>query len=131
MTATAAIFAPRGETLGRAERQFFHDVDPWGFILFARNIGTADQLRGLCADLRETLGRDAPILIDQEGGRVQRILPPLARRWRPPLTDVARLGSRAGEGMYLRARDHRRRAARLRHRCELHPDAGCGRRGHP
>ena len=104
MTATAAIFAPRGEVLSTAERRFFADANPWGFILFARNIGTADQLRGLCADLRETLGRDAPILIDQEGGRVQRILPPLARRWKPPLDDVMQLGDRAAEGMYLRAR---------------------------
>ncbi|WP_417524844.1 glycoside hydrolase family 3 N-terminal domain-containing protein [Marinovum sp.] len=104
MTATAAIFAPRGEKLTGAERQFFHDVDPWGFILFARNIGSADQIRGLCADLRETVGRNAPILIDQEGGRVQRILPPLARRWSPPLNDVSRLGPKAPEGMYLRAR---------------------------
>ncbi|WP_323767296.1 glycoside hydrolase family 3 N-terminal domain-containing protein [Marinovum sp.] len=104
MTATAAIFAPRGEVLTGAERQFFHDVDPWGFILFARNIRDATQIRALCGDLRETVGRNAPILIDQEGGRVQRILPPLARRWRPPLTDVARLGPRAVDGMYLRAR---------------------------
>ncbi|MEQ8341709.1 MAG: glycoside hydrolase family 3 N-terminal domain-containing protein [Marinovum algicola] len=104
MTATAAIFAPRGEKLTGVERQFFRDVDPWGFILFARNIGDAAQLRALCEDLRATVGRDAAILIDQEGGRVQRILPPLARRWRPPLTDVARLGARAPEGMYLRAR---------------------------
>ncbi|MGY3436957.1 MULTISPECIES: glycoside hydrolase family 3 N-terminal domain-containing protein [unclassified Marinovum] len=104
MTATAAIFAPRGEELTGAERQFFAEADPWGFILFARNIANADQIRALTKDLRETVGRNAPVLIDQEGGRVQRILPPLARRWKPPLTDVVRLGDKAAEGMYLRAR---------------------------
>lgn len=104
MTARAAIFAPRGTKLTGAEKAFFREADPWGFILFARNIGSADQIRALCADLRDTLGRDAPILIDQEGGRVQRILPPLATRWKPPLDDVIRLGDKADRGMYLRAR---------------------------
>lgn len=104
MTATAAIFAPRGEVLSNTERRFFAEANPWGFILFARNIGSVDEIRALCGDLREAVGRDAPILIDQEGGRVQRILPPLARRWKPPLNDVERLGDKAADGMYLRAR---------------------------
>ena len=52
---------------------------PWGFILFARNIGEAEQIRDLVAEMRDCVGRpDAPVFIDQEGGRVQRMRPPLA-----------------------------------------------------
>jgi beta-N-acetylhexosaminidase len=65
------------------ERHFLRDAQPWGVILFARNIGAADEIRRLCADAREALGRDAPVLIDQEGGRVQRIGPPLVRAYPP------------------------------------------------
>ena len=49
---------------------------PWGFILFRRNIDNPAQVTALCAALRESVGWDAPILIDQEGGRVQRMGPP-------------------------------------------------------
>ena len=74
---SAAIFGCEGTTLSRRERDFFRDVSPWGFILFKRNIETPDQVRALTAALRDTVGRDdAPILIDQEGGRVQRMGPP-------------------------------------------------------
>jgi beta-N-acetylhexosaminidase len=55
---------------------FFRDVDPWAFILFARNIETPEQVRRLCANLRNAIGREALIFIDQEGGRVQRLRPP-------------------------------------------------------
>jgi beta-N-acetylhexosaminidase len=58
------------------ERAFFRDADPWGFILFARHCPSAVEVRALCAELRESVGRDAPILIDQEGGRVARMKPP-------------------------------------------------------
>jgi len=51
-------------------------ADPWGFILFKRNVDSPDQVRGLTAELRETVGRDAVVLVDQEGGRVQRLGPP-------------------------------------------------------
>ena len=79
MTAGACILGCAGPLLTEAEKAFFADVRPWGFILFARNIETPDQVRALTAALRETVGRDdAPILIDQEGGRVQRLRPP---RW--------------------------------------------------
>ena len=58
----------------------FAAVDPLGFILFARNCVDPAQVRALVADLRETAGRDdAPVLIDQEGGRVARLQPP---HWR-------------------------------------------------
>lgn len=73
----AAVFGCSGPVLTAAERDFFRACDPLGFILFARNIQAPDQVRRLTADLREAVGRaDAPILIDQEGGRVQRLRPP-------------------------------------------------------
>ena len=65
-------------------------MDPWGFILFARNIETPDQLRRLTAGLREAVGRDAPILIDQEGGRVQRMRSPHWREYLPALDQMKR-----------------------------------------
>ena len=77
MTASACILGCAGPALTEAEKGFFADVRPWGFILFARNIETPDQVRALTAALRETVGHeDAPILVDQEGGRVQRLKPP-------------------------------------------------------
>lgn len=65
--------------MSEEERRFFTASDPLGFILFARNIESPDQVRALTAALRDTVGRDAPILIDQEGGRVRRLRPPLWR----------------------------------------------------
>lgn len=73
----AAIFGCEGLSLSDAEKRFFEDANPFGFILFARNIETPDQVRALVRDLRATVGDDAaPVLIDQEGGRVQRLRPP-------------------------------------------------------
>jgi beta-N-acetylhexosaminidase len=73
----ACILGCASTTLSREETAFFRDVKPWGFILFARNVETPDQVRKLVDALRETVGRaDAPVLIDQEGGRVQRLKPP-------------------------------------------------------
>jgi beta-N-acetylhexosaminidase len=94
--------------LAPAERAFFRDARPWGFIVFKRNIETPDQLRGLVQDFRACVERtDAPVLIDQEGGRVQRLGPPHWRRFPPgraygdlsandPLfrREVTRLGAR-------------------------------------
>lgn len=73
------IFGLNGPQLSAGEAAFFRDCNPWGFILFARNIENPEQLRRLCADLRESVGRDALIFTDQEGGRVQRLGPP---HWR-------------------------------------------------
>lgn len=76
----AAIFGCAGPVLSDEERRFFTQTAPLGFILFARNIETPDQVRALVRDLRDSVGRaDAPVLIDQEGGRVQRLRPP---HWR-------------------------------------------------
>lgn len=58
------------------EKAFFRDADPWGFILFARHCPSTDEVRNLCAELRDCVGRNAPILIDQEGGRVARMKAP-------------------------------------------------------
>lgn len=74
MTARAVIFGCDGHELTAEEQSFFRETQPWGFILFSRNCGSPDQVRRLTASLRACVGRsDAPILIDQEGGRVQRL----------------------------------------------------------
>ena len=60
-----------------AEREFIRAERPWGFILFKRNVETPAQVARLVGELRESVGEsDAPVLIDQEGGRVQRLGPP-------------------------------------------------------
>lgn len=106
MAARAVIFGCRGTTLSDAERAFYRAADPWGFILFARNIETPDQLRGLTAALRESVGREAPVLIDQEGGRVARMGPPNWRAWRPALDECDSLPDLAARvrAMELRSR---------------------------
>jgi beta-N-acetylhexosaminidase len=91
MAARAVILGCAGPELSEAERAFFAAADPWGFILFARNIETPEQARRLTASLRDSVGRDAPILIDQEGGRVQRLRGPVWREWAPALEDCAGL----------------------------------------
>ncbi|HUF55430.1 MAG TPA: glycoside hydrolase family 3 N-terminal domain-containing protein [Thermohalobaculum sp.] len=85
MSQLAAIFGFKGPRLEARERDFFRDARPWGFILFDRNVEDPDQLRRLTAELRDAAGRDAPILIDQEGGRVQRLRPPHWPQWQPVL----------------------------------------------
>ncbi len=74
---SAAIYGCAGLVLTPEEAAFFAEVRPWGFILFRRNIDTPDQVRALTSALRAAINDpDAPILIDQEGGRVQRMGPP-------------------------------------------------------
>jgi beta-N-acetylhexosaminidase len=74
----AAIFGLSGLTLTAQEMAFFKRVQPWAYILFSRNIADAAQLRSLTDSLRALSGRKKlPIFIDQEGGRVQRLRPPL------------------------------------------------------
>ncbi|HJO71846.1 MAG TPA: beta-N-acetylhexosaminidase [Rhodospirillales bacterium] len=90
----AVILGCGGPVLGDAERRFFRDADPLGFILFARNCKDPDQVRNLIAELRDCVGRaDAPVLIDQEGGRVARLGPP---HWRavPPARRFAEIAGR-------------------------------------
>jgi len=77
MSTRAFITGIAGLELSAAEREFIQSERPWGFILFKRNIETPAQVAQLVAELRSTIGNpDAPILIDQEGGRVQRLGPP-------------------------------------------------------
>ncbi|MDP1628135.1 MAG: beta-N-acetylhexosaminidase [Parvibaculum sp.] len=104
MSLRAAIYGCAGTELGSAERSFFREARPWGFILFARNVADPAQLRSLTADLREAVGYDAPVLIDQEGGRVQRLRPPHWRAWPA--------GRRYGE-LYARDAEKGLAAARL------------------
>lgn len=87
----AVIFGCYGHELTNTERSFFADADPWGFILFLRNIEGPRQVRKLVAELRDAVGWDAPVLIDQEGGRVQRLLPPAWTGWPSPLDFVSAL----------------------------------------
>ncbi len=99
----AAIFGCLGPVLSDDEAAFFRDADPFGFILFARNVESPVQLRALTADLRAAVGRDAPVLIDQEGGRVQRLRAPQWHEWAPPFDTVSRARDPA-RAMWLRSR---------------------------
>jgi beta-N-acetylhexosaminidase len=86
----AVVLGCTGEELSPEERRFFRAADPVGFILFRRNCRDPAQVRDLVGSLREAIGRDdAPILIDQEGGRVARLGPPHWRRY----PSAGRLGS--------------------------------------
>ena len=114
---TACIFGCAGQTLSDTERDFFRDVQPWGFIVFRRNIDSPDQLRRLTEALRDTVGRvDAPILIDQEGGRVQRMRPP---HW--PVYPPSRAYGKVAGGIFAQ-----REAARLGARLMAHDLAAVG-----
>jgi beta-N-acetylhexosaminidase len=77
MSSRAFITGVSGLELSAAERAFIRAERPWGFILFKRNVETPDQVSALVKELRSCLGEaDAPVLIDQEGGRVARLGPP-------------------------------------------------------
>ena len=79
MNTRGFITGVSGTELGAAERAFIAEARPWGFILFKRNVETPQQVVSLVSELRDTAGRpEAPVLIDQEGGRVQRLGRP---RW--------------------------------------------------
>ncbi|MEX0366220.1 MAG: beta-N-acetylhexosaminidase [Ruegeria sp.] len=100
----ATILDAEGLRLNADEKALFRDVNPFGFILFARNVESADQVHALCADFREAVGWNCPVTMDQEGGRVQRLRAPLAREWLPPLDHVEQAGAEAERAMYLRYR---------------------------
>jgi beta-N-acetylhexosaminidase len=77
MNRRAFITGVSGPELSAAEREFIRTARPWGFILFKRNIETPAQVTNLVQELREAIGDpEAPVLVDQEGGRVQRLGPP-------------------------------------------------------
>ena len=104
LVAGAYILGPPGAALSADAAAFFRDADPFGFILFDRNIETPDQTRALISDLRTAVGRDAPVLIDQEGGRVQRMWHPHWREWPAALDHATAAGADAERVMYLRYR---------------------------
>ena len=104
MSFGATILDADGLRLSTDEKAFFREADPFGFILFARNIDTADQVYALCSQMRESVGREAPITIDQEGGRVQRLAGPTWTEWTPPLDFIQTAGDNAIRAMYLRYR---------------------------
>ena len=81
MAARAFICGLSGHDLTDDERYFLREAQPWGVILFRRNVDSPIQVAHLCREIRNTLERDVPILVDQEGGRVQRIGPPHLRRY--------------------------------------------------
>ena len=71
-------FAVSGTELTADERAFLRAANPLGFILFGRNCEVPDDICKLAAELRDSVGRrDAPVLIDQEGGTVMRLRPPI------------------------------------------------------
>lgn len=101
----AMILGAAGQCLTVEELALYRDERPWGFILFARNIREVAQVQDLVASMHDAVGRpDAPIFIDQEGGRVQRLRPPLA----PNYPNAAALGA-----IYAKDRDAGLRAAWL------------------
>lgn len=105
----AIVLGCAGLTLSEDERAFFREADPLGFILFRRNCENPEQVRRLVDDLRDSVGRsDAPLLIDQEGGRVLRLRAP--HWWEAP--PAGRIGEVAERDIGL-AQDAARLVARL------------------
>ena len=100
----AYIFGCKAARLSSEEKAVFAQADPWGFILFARNVEDPGQLKALTGELRAAVGRDAPILIDQEGGRVERLRAPHWRQWIPAADHVILAGGNAARAMWLRYR---------------------------
>lgn len=103
---TPAIFGLSGLTLSDDERAFFKDADPAGYILFGRNVESRDQMRALTDDLRAIHGRDRLLIsIDQEGGRVARMKPPVWQAY-PPGQAFDRLYDLAPASAIEAARDN-------------------------
>lgn len=100
----ALIIGVSGTELTTEERDFFREHKPWGFILFARNCKEANQISDLNAAMRDAIGQpNAPVFIDQEGGRVQRLRPPLAPNY-PPASELGMLYNRDREAGLQAAR---------------------------
>src|SRR3979411_1950147 len=86
----AIVLGCAGERLSAEERRLFAASDPFGFVLFRRNCRDPDQLRALVDEMRAAVGRaDAPVLLDEEGGRGARLQPP---HWRT-YPAAARIGA--------------------------------------
>ncbi len=99
------IFGCLGHRLTVREKGFFRETQPIGFILFDRNLRSSRQIKSLIDELRETVGFEVLIMIDQEGGRVQRLRPPHWRQWLPPLDICSKLTlEKARKVMWMRYR---------------------------
>jgi beta-N-acetylhexosaminidase len=119
----AAIYGPEGLELTRDERRFFKDADPAGFILFRRNCETPDQLQRLTDSLRDLTGRaDLPILIDQEGGRIARMRPPVWPAF-PAAERFANLYQAAPSSAIEAVRSNARALALMLRSCGINVDA--------
>src|SRR5689334_20510076 len=102
---TRAIYGCSGYELTPQEHAFFREAQPWGFILFGRNVCDPGQVTALVSALRNSIGdAQAPVLIDQEGGRVARLKPP---HWK------ARSPAKAFGDLYRRDPDAAREATYL------------------
>lgn len=104
----AVIFGCDSTHLSEEEERFFQETQPLGFILFARNIESPEQVKALVAELKATVTHaNVPILIDQEGGRVARLRPPHWREY-PAAYNFAELAKKnlesAQRAIYLNAR---------------------------
>lgn len=104
----AAIFDCEGTTLTAEEKAFFKDVNPYGYILFARHCGSPEEVKRLTSELKSLSGNDRlPILIDQEGGRVARLKPPHWPKY-PPASVFANIAldnrDKAHRATYINAR---------------------------
>ena len=101
----AFVSGCRGLALDADERTFLRQSDPWGLILFKRNVENRAQVKALTDDFRSLVGRaDAPVLIDEEGGRVQRLRPPEWADYPAAARFDAELGPRAEDGVRLAMR---------------------------
>jgi beta-N-acetylhexosaminidase len=119
----AAIYGPEGLELTREERRFFKDADPAGFILFKRNCEDPEQLQRLTDSLRDLTGRvDLPILIDQEGGRVARMRPPVWPAF-PAAEKFASLYQAAPSSAIEAVRSNARALALMLRSCGINVDA--------
>ena len=105
MRTSACILGCSGKRLLADERSLFGEIRPLGFILFDRNAGTVDEIRRLTDELREAAGHDALVLVDHEGGRVQRFRGKAWRDWLPALDQCGRVASNLrARSMWLRHR---------------------------
>lgn len=112
----AFITGCEGLALKADEVSFLREAQPWGLILFARNVDTPDQIRAFTNHFREIVGRaDAPVLIDQEGGRVQRMRPPNWRKYPPGRAYAEAYGRDAVAGLRATRLVYRLLAQDLQH----------------
>ena len=91
MAIDAFITGLSGTTLTSDERSFLREANPWGLIIFKRNINDKEQVYNLISEFKSAIGQsDVPVLVDQEGGRVQRLGPPHWPKY-PPGAAYARI----------------------------------------